>query len=304
VSEGVRVQKLLAQAGKASRREAERMMAEGRVSVNGRVVTELGTRVDPDRDVVELDGVAVTEEPVRWIAFHKPPGVLTTRSDPHGGTTIYDVLGPGLSRLAYVGRLDRDAEGLLLLTNDGDLANRVQHPSGEVEREYWVEAAGVVSGAAIRALTQGVELEDGIAKARRARLIDAGPIVSHLTLVLTEGRKREVRRMMSEVGHPVLKLRRVRFGPVMLKDLPAGGWRVLTAGELRGLRDAADGKVRAPGRGGRGSGNRGPSGKGPGTKSPGGKEPGGKGPGTPGGSGTGGPRTGGRGPRPGRPPRR
>jgi 23S rRNA pseudouridine2605 synthase len=190
VTEGVRIQKYLSQAGRASRREAERLMLEGRVRVNGSPVTELGARIDPGRDRVEVDGVLVRPEAPRWIAFHKPPGVLTTRGDPHGGTTIYDVLPPDMAGLSYVGRLDRDAEGLLLLTNDGDLAHAVQHPSGEVEREYWVEASGVVDGRVLRALTTGVELDDGIARARRARLLDAWPLISHVTLVLTEGRKR------------------------------------------------------------------------------------------------------------------
>lgn len=177
MSEPVRVQKYLSRAGKASRREAEQLMREGRVKVNGAIVTELGTKVDPERDRVELDGVLVTQEAPRWVLFHKPPGVLTTRTDPHGGRTVYDELPGDMSGLSYVGRLDKDAEGLLLLTNDGDLAHGIQHPSGEVEREYWVEAAGVVEQSALRALTQGVTLEDGTARAKRARLLDAGPVV-------------------------------------------------------------------------------------------------------------------------------
>lgn len=241
MSDGIRIQKYLSQAGKASRREAERLMQEGRVRVNGQVVIELGARIDPERDKVELNGELVTPGPTRWIAFHKPPGVLTTRSDPHGGRTVYDVLPDELSGLTYVGRLDRDAEGLLLMTNDGELANRVQHPSGEVEREYWVEASGVVDQAAVRKLTTGVELEDGVARALRVRVLKAGPIVSQLTLVLAEGRKREVRRMMSEVGHAVLRLRRLRFGPVELGDLERGAWRPLSGKELAGLRKAGRG---------------------------------------------------------------
>lgn len=241
MSEEMRVQKYLSQAGRASRREAERLMQQGRVRVNGEITIELGTKIDPERDQVEVDGELVTPEPTRWIVFHKPPGVLTTRSDPHGGRTVYDELPEELSGLNYVGRLDKDAEGLLLLTNDGDLANKIQHPSGEVEREYWVEASGVVARATVEALTKGVELDDGVARAVRARVLDAGPIVSHLILVLAEGRKREVRRMMSEVGHPVLKLRRLRYGTVRLGDLPRGGWRPLTKAEVQGLRKAARG---------------------------------------------------------------
>jgi pseudouridine synthase len=238
VTDGIRLQKLLSRAGRASRREAERLMAEGRVRVNGQVVTELGTRVVPGRDVVEVDGQPV-EQPAAatstWVAFHKPVGVLTTRRDPHGGRTIYDVLPAELRRLKYVGRLDRDAEGLLLLTDDGEAAHRLQHPSGEIEREYQVEVAGTVDRDVVRQLLRGVELGDGPAKARRARVIEAGPVTSTLTLVLTEGRKREVRRMMSAVGHPVLELTRVRFGPVRLGDLAAGACRPLTDRERERL---------------------------------------------------------------------
>lgn len=209
-------------------------MTEGRVRVNGRVVTELGVRVVPGRDVVEVDGQRVEDRGdagSTWVAFHKPVGVLTTRRDPHGGTTVYDVLPAEIGRLKYVGRLDRDAAGLLLLTDDGDAAHRLQHPSGEVEREYRAEVAGAVGPDVLAHLLAGVELGDGPAKARRARVIDAGRITSTVTLVLTEGRKREVRRMMSAVGHPVLRLTRVRFGPVKLGDLEAGAWRPLTETE-------------------------------------------------------------------------
>jgi 23S rRNA pseudouridine2605 synthase len=211
------------------------MMVAGRVSVNGEVVMELGLRVDPDADVVAVDGEPIGAAQKRWILFHKPPGVLTTRSDPHGGKTIYDVLSADLQGLRYVGRLDRDAEGLLLLTNDGELANRLAHPSGGVEREYWLEVAGRVSRAAINQLTAGVELEDGLARAARARLIHGSDVSSRLTLVLTEGRKREVRRMLSAVGHPVMRLRRERFGVVSLGDLKRGTWRDLSGDEVRAL---------------------------------------------------------------------
>jgi 23S rRNA pseudouridine2605 synthase len=238
VTEGIRLQKLLSRAGRASRREAERLMTEGRVRVNGQVVTELGVRVVPDQDVVEVDGERVEDRGATestWVAFYKPVGVLTTRRDPHGGATIYDVLPRELARLKYVGRLDRDAEGLLLLTDDGDAAHRLQHPSGEIEREYRVKVAGSVGREVARQLVAGVELGDGPARALRAEVVEAGAITSIVTVVLTEGRKREVRRMMSAVGHPVLELTRVRFGPIRLDGLDAGAWRPLTEEERERL---------------------------------------------------------------------
>jgi 23S rRNA pseudouridine2605 synthase len=238
VSEEIRLQKFLSAAGRASRREAERLMAAGRVTVNGAVVTELGTKVVADRDVVAVDGELVGSAATRWVAFNKPPGVLTTRSDPHGGETVYDRLPADQAGLRYVGRLDRDAEGLLLLTNDGDTAHALQHPSGEVEREYWLEVAGTVERPSLRMLLAGVDLDDGPARARRAELLEAGDVTSHLTLVIAEGRKREVRRMLSAVGHPVLRLRRTRYGPIVLGDLARGAWRELDGREVRALQEA------------------------------------------------------------------
>ncbi|MGD2045159.1 MAG: pseudouridine synthase [Gemmatimonadota bacterium] len=238
MSEGVRLQKFISRSGRASRREAERMMRAGRVRVNGAVASEMGTRVVPGRDSVEIDGEPVTIPAVRWIAFHKPVGVLTTRRDPHGGKTVYDVLPDDCGGLRYVGRLDKDAHGLILFTNDGEAAHRIQHPSGEFERHYEVEVAGTVDASAISRLLGGVELEDGSARALRAEILEAGPVVSRVAVVLAEGRKREVRRMMSAVGHPVLELCRTRYGPVALGDLDPGAWRELTEAELRELRSA------------------------------------------------------------------
>jgi len=240
-AEAIRIQKYLSRAGRASRREAERLMQAGRVTVNGEVVTELGSRIVPDRDVVAVDGepVGVAEE--RWVMLHKPPGVLTTRSDPHGGRTVYDLLPEELHGLTYVGRLDLDAEGLLLLTNDGDTAHGIQHPSREVEREYWLEVAGTFTRDAARRLRAGVALEDGSAQAKDVYGIKSGPVTSTLTLVITEGRKREVRRMLSEVGHAVMRLRRLRYGPVKLGTLERGAWRDLTEAEVKALRGAAKG---------------------------------------------------------------
>jgi 23S rRNA pseudouridine2605 synthase len=239
--EAIRIQKYLSQAGRASRREAERLMQAGRVAVNGEVVTEMGSRVVPGRDVVAVDGEVVDAAPERWIVLHKPPGVLTTRSDPHGGRTVYDLLPEELHGLTYVGRLDLDAEGLLFFTNDGDTAHGLQHPSREVEREYWLEVAGTIGDEAVRALQTGVELDDGPARAKDVLGVHPGDVSSELRLVLTEGRKREVRRMLAEVGHPVMRLRRIRYGPVTLGDLPRGGWRDLEDKEVAALRAAAEG---------------------------------------------------------------
>lgn len=211
---------------------------QGRVRVNGVAVTELGSKVDPDRDVVEVDGRRVGKARVRWIALHKPSGVLTTRSDPHGGSNVFDLLPPELRELRYAGRLDRDTEGLLLLSNDGDLVHGITHPSSEVEREYEAGVHGWVTSDVLRRLTLGVELEDGPARALRAKRLDDDETGGVLALVLAEGRKREVRRLLEAVGHPVRWLRRVRFGPVRLGDLRRGAWRELAETEIEALRAA------------------------------------------------------------------
>jgi 23S rRNA pseudouridine2605 synthase len=235
----IRLQKYLSRAGVASRREAERLMLAGRVSVNGAVTRELGTKVVPGVDRVDVDGEPVQRATTRWIVYHKPPGVLTTRSDPHGGRTVYDELPADVSGLHYVGRLDKDAEGLLLFTNAGDVANALQHPSGGIEREYWLEVAGLFTAADRRTLLAGVELEDGPARPERVEMLGSDGVRSTLTLVITEGRKREVRRLLTAVDHPVLRLRRIRFGPIGLGKLERGGWRDLGPGEIAELERAA-----------------------------------------------------------------
>ncbi len=234
----MRLQKFLARAGVASRRASEELIRAGRVRVNDLLVRELGTRVDPAADRVTLDGRLVSLPPLRWVALHKPAGVLTTRSDPHGGRTVYDVLPQEDAGLAYVGRLDRDTEGLLLFTNDGDLAHALLHPSREVEREYRAWVLGHPGPAALTALTTGVQLEDGPARARAAAVLESEGAGSLVRLVLTEGRKREARRLLEAVGHPVRHLKRIRFGTVELGDLEPGVRRLLTereVGRLRGL---------------------------------------------------------------------
>ena len=215
-------------------------MREGRVRVNGEVVTTLGARVDPRHDVVEVDGKGVEAAPERWIVFHKPAGALTTRSDPHGGRPVYDLLRPELRSPRYGGRLDRDTEGLLLLANEGELAHRIVHPSSEVEREYHAGVVGRIDDDAVRRLTTGVELEDGLARARRARALPGEADGGVISLVIAEGRKREVRRMLDAVGHRVRWLRRVRFGPIRLEPLPRGKWRELSTQELTALRESVE----------------------------------------------------------------
>ena len=221
----IRLQKYVSQAGVASRRQAERLMREGRILVNGRPATELGVKVTPGADTVSLDGRLVEPARFRWIVLHKPPGVLCTRADPHGGRTVYDLLPDWGGGLRYVGRLDRDTSGLLLLTNEGDLAAALAHPRGRVEREYLARVAGPITARDLRALRRGVELEDGWARPRRVRRVPPEDDGWAFLLVLTEGRKREVRRLMKAVGHPVTALERTRFGPFRLGRLRSGGWR-------------------------------------------------------------------------------
>ena len=232
---GVRLQKFLAQAGVSSRRGAEELITAGRVRVNGAVVTELGTRVDPARDVVAVDRQRVRSATTAWLAVHKPIGYLSTRRDPQGRRTLYDLLPPQQQRLFYVGRLDRDSEGLILLTNDGDTAHRLLHPRYGVEREYEVELDSDIAEEALQRLTRGIVLEDGMARAERAERLARGRV----RLTLREGKKREVRRMLEVVGHRVTRLRRVRYGPIRLGTLPLGDWRTLSAREVAALQRLA-----------------------------------------------------------------
>ena len=235
-AEPIRLQKYISRSGLASRRQAEGLMREGRISVNGETVREMGARVLPGTDTVAVDGRVVVPAPRRWIVFHKPAGVLCTRADPHGGETVYDLLPDWAGGLRYVGRLDRETSGLLLMTNDGDLAAALAHPRGRVEREYLARVAGRITARGLRMLKRGVELEDGFARPRRARRVQLGPDEWGVTLVLTEGRKREVRRLLESVGHPVLALERTRFGPFRLGRLKPGDWRPASVPELEKAR--------------------------------------------------------------------
>jgi 23S rRNA pseudouridine2605 synthase len=219
-----------------SRREGEKLILQGRVKVNGKVVTVLGTKVIPGSDKVELNGTLVQASAIRWVKLYKPKGAVTTRSDPEGRETVFSLLPPALRDLRYVGRLDLLTEGLLLLTNEGEVLHRLTHPSFEVEREYEAWVQDQPSQGALRHLLQGVELEDGPAFAASVKAKGKSKDGFSLSLVLKEGRNREVRRMLEAVGHPVLRLRRVRFGPVMLGTMQPGRWKDLSDKEIRALR--------------------------------------------------------------------
>jgi 23S rRNA pseudouridine2605 synthase len=232
----MRLQAFLARAGIASRRASEDLIRAGRVRVNGEVA-ELGAKVTPGQDRVELNGELVERNRLEWIALHKPAGYVTTREDPQGRRTVYDLLPTELHALFHVGRLDLESEGLLLLTNDGPTAHRLLHPRYGITKEYHADVTGRPGKQELRRLVSGVRLEDGVARAVSADLIEAaGRDLHRVRLVLREGRKREVRRMLQIVGHPVRRLVRTRFGTIELGDLPPARWRRLTSGEVQSLR--------------------------------------------------------------------
>lgn len=242
-SEGQRLQKVLARAGFGSRRVCDDLIAEGRVTVNGEVAS-LGRRVDPDTDHVALDGVPVSvREGSVYYLLNKPRGVITTAQDTHDRATVVEMV-PDEPRVFPVGRLDADTEGLILLTNDGDLAHRLTHPSFGVEKEYLAEVEGTPAPQALRTLRQGVELDDGVTAPAEVALVPP----SALKIVIHEGRNRQVRRMCEAVGHPVIRLVRVRIGPITDRRLAPGAWRPLTNEELRALERAAVGRNAALGR--------------------------------------------------------
>ncbi|HEX3811529.1 MAG TPA: pseudouridine synthase [Mycobacteriales bacterium] len=242
--EGIRLNKLLAGAGVASRRASDNLIAAGRVSIDGEIVREHGVRVDPDRVVVRVDGARVElRDNVVHLALNKPRGVLTAMSDDRGRPTVADLVAEWSGaesegterRLFHVGRLDADSEGLLIMTNDGELAHRLTHPSYEVRKTYLAEVPGPIGRDVARRLLDGVVLEDGPARADRFRVVDASGRRAMVELVLHEGRKHIVRRMLAEVGHPVSRLVRTAVGPVLLGGQRAGVVRPLTAEELGAL---------------------------------------------------------------------
>ncbi|HXF97213.1 MAG TPA: pseudouridine synthase [Gaiellaceae bacterium] len=232
----MRLNAYLARAGVASRRRADELIRAGRVRVNGRP-GELRTDVGP-HDVVEVDGRRVRPQPLAYVLLHKPAGVVTTASDPQGRPTVVELVRHP-ARVVPVGRLDADTTGALLLTNDGRLAHRLAHPRYGVPKVYEAEVEGAPGPEALRALREGVELEEGRTAPARVRVLGRGRGTTLLELVLHEGRKRQVRRMCAAVGHPVRRLHRARYAGLDLQGLAPGEWRELTKEEVAQLREAA-----------------------------------------------------------------
>lgn len=246
--EGVRLQKVLANAGVASRRVAEQLIVAGRVRVNGVAVTELGSRIDPERDLVDVDGTAIQlDSSKRYVILNKPTGVVSSMHDDRGREDLRQFTAEWPERLYNVGRLDADTSGLLVLTNDGELAHVLAHPSFGVTKVYIAKVSGKVTAQTIARLTKGIDLDDGPIAADKARLLDtstrpsgslaarADHTESLVELTLHSGRNRIVRRMMAEVGHPVVELVRRQFGPLHLGPLPVGRARELTTVERGAL---------------------------------------------------------------------
>jgi 23S rRNA pseudouridine2605 synthase len=235
-AEGVRLQKVLAAAGMGSRRACEELIGQGRVSVDGEQVREQGRRVDPQTAVIRVDGLRVTAPTgTVHLALNKPKGMVTTMTDPEGRPTVGELVEGRRERLFHVGRLDADTEGLLLLTNDGELAHRLTHPSYVIPKTYLAEVPGPMARDVGRRLRDGVELDDGIARVDAFRLVDSSAGRVLVEVVLHEGRKHIVRRLLAAVGHPVERLVRTQIGPVRLGDQRPGRLRPLSTQEVGGL---------------------------------------------------------------------
>jgi 23S rRNA pseudouridine2605 synthase len=240
----VRLQKLIAGTGIASRRKAEELITSGRVTINGHVVKELGTKVDPERDHVKVDGKHLrAAQPYVYLILNKPKNVMSTLDDPEGRPTVKDFLRGVTVRVFPVGRLDFDSEGLMLLTNHGDLAQALLHPRYHVPKTYLIKVKGVLDDAKIEALERGVKLEDGFTAPAKVNKVSRAESNSWLEVTIHEGRKHQVKRMIEAVGHSVIKLTRVRMGPLLLGDLASGEYRFLTDREANRLRELVEDRV-------------------------------------------------------------
>jgi pseudouridine synthase len=231
----VRLQKFLADAGVASRRASEKLIVRGVVTVNGRVVTELGSKVDPLHDAVSVEGALVRTRKKLYIALNKPPGFICTRIDPETRRVVSQLLPAEWSNLFTVGRLDRDSQGLIFLTNDGDFSLKLTHPRYGVHKKYVAVVEGRLESSQLARFTQGVQHEGETLKAERVRLVDANNSHSVVELELAQGKNREIRRLFEVLGHTVAELRRTQIGPIKLGELPLGKWRALTPIEIRSL---------------------------------------------------------------------
>jgi len=236
-----RLQKVLAAAGIASRRKCEEIILQGRVSVNGRPVQELGMKVNPSEDVITVDGKPIAQQKKIYIAFHKPKGVITSSKDPEGRQTVLDYMHGIKQRVYPIGRLDYDTEGLLLLTNDGEFANLLMHPKHHVPKTYMAYTKGIPHGSQLDKLRTGIELEDGMTAPAEVEYADIDPDKKEavVQITITEGRNRQVRRMFEAIGTPVVRLRRIAFGNILLGGLPRGKHRFLTKEEITELRKLA-----------------------------------------------------------------
>ena len=231
-----RLQKVLAAAGLGSRRQCEELITTGRVEIDHRVVTELGTRVDPATQDVRVDGEALPRTKLQYFAVNKPIGVLSTNRDPSGRPRVIDLVDAGGARLFTIGRLDLHSDGLILVTNDGELANRLTHPRYGVCKTYRVLVAGRPEREVLRKLSEGVHLAEGVARAERIEIKSQHKESAVLEMVLREGKNREIRRLLARVGHKVLRLTRIAVGPVRLGNLPVGSVRLLRREEIAALR--------------------------------------------------------------------
>lgn len=231
----VRLQKFLADAGVASRREAEKMIVAGRIRVDGKVVQTLGSRVDPAKAEVSVDDTPVRVRRKIYIALNKPPGFLCTRRDPEDRRVVSDLLPPEWSHLFTVGRLDRESEGLLFLTNDGDFSLRLTHPRYGIRKRYRVWVEGRVDAGHVEAFLKGVQDGEDLLKADRVRVVSANNSHSEVEIELSQGKNREVRRLFESIDRPVGRLQRVQIGPIPLGQMPVGRWRVLTPQEVKSI---------------------------------------------------------------------
>ena len=242
----LRLQRFLAKSGFGSRRECEELITAGRVMVDGDVVQELGSRVNPDKQKVMVDGQRVVPERLEYFILNKPPGVLSTSRDPEGRLRVIDLI-KSRSRVYNVGRLDKSSEGLILVTNDGDLANRLTHPSYGIAKTYHVQVEGEPTRETLQQLIEGVYLAEGFAKMANVKFKKRQKNTTWLEIILEEGRNREIRRLLARVGHKVLKLRRIAIGPLRLGELPLGAHRRLEDKEIRALRYAKGNPTKSKG---------------------------------------------------------